>query len=502
MSKTYCDFQDEITAGELYEGLLAHGLFAEKIPPVFTSVPFFEYCKTLSQPFSDKAWRDYVSFSSMRNINIPRNLGVPTPMKYQRLCLVLSDNWDKIKEHFHSQTDGQEYKISRIHLRKREGHPELFKMNYKDWRVDGNPETDLLITDARVNRYLVKADISTCFPSIYTHSLPWALVGKGVAKANCKDDEQYYNKIDAACSTMKNGETHGLLIGPHASNLLAEIILTVVDKRLYDRGCRYFRNIDDYNCYVDSYENAQNFLHDLETELKEFDLQLNHKKTEIIELPVANTQNWIHKLNQMNLVTPYGWTTYKAADAYIDIALQLVTKTGDSAVLKYAIKVLSGKKLSDHAKKLIAKRLMHLAVLYPYLLQLMEEYVFKPCGVENEEIRIFAETIYTEALRINNHEAICYAIYYGLKYDFDLSINLDDLIKKSDCITLAITWVYFNKKKAKAEIKKLKDEAKRLKVSDFDRYWLFVYEALPMSLLSDEWKPMKAAKVSFIKDGF
>ena len=54
MDKTYCDFMDEISEEELYEGLLAYGLFAEKIPPVFTSVPFFDYCEPL---FMDKTLR-------------------------------------------------------------------------------------------------------------------------------------------------------------------------------------------------------------------------------------------------------------------------------------------------------------------------------------------------------------------------------------------------------------------------------------------------------------
>lgn len=59
---------------------------------------------------------------------------------------------------------------------------------------------------------------------------------KNIAKQEIKDEELYYNRIDKVCSNMRNGETHGLLIGPHASNLLAEIILTVVDKELYDKA--------------------------------------------------------------------------------------------------------------------------------------------------------------------------------------------------------------------------------------------------------------------------
>lgn len=40
MEKKYTDFMDEISSDELYEGLLAYGLFAEKLPPLFTSVFF------------------------------------------------------------------------------------------------------------------------------------------------------------------------------------------------------------------------------------------------------------------------------------------------------------------------------------------------------------------------------------------------------------------------------------------------------------------------------
>lgn len=44
-------------------------------------------------------------------------------------------------------------------------------MNYKNWRVDGNPESELMLHNKGPSRLLVKADISTCFPSIYTHSI-------------------------------------------------------------------------------------------------------------------------------------------------------------------------------------------------------------------------------------------------------------------------------------------------------------------------------------------
>ena len=495
---------EEITSDDLYKGLLGYGMFANRLPPIFTSVSFYNYCEAYHPMYSDKKWYDYVYYSSMRNVNIPRAFGIPTPMKYQRLCLTLRDNWDALKQHFHQQTDYQEYCVSRIHLRKLYGKKELFEMNYKNWRTDGNPETGLLfLKKQRASKFIVHADISTCFPNIYSHSLPWALVGKELSKNTRTDDTLWYNKIDAACSTMKNGETHGLLIGPFASNLLSEVILTVVDKKMYDKGYRYYRNIDDYECYVESYENAQCFLHDLEEVLREFDLPLNHKKTEILTLPVAMAEKWVHKLNSYLAITN-DEVNYKEVNAYLDLALGLATETGNSAVLNYAIKTLAGKNLTMNAKKLAAQRIMHMSDVFPYLVQLMEDSVFEPFGVGMEDIKAYSDALYTDSKMSHNYEAISYAIYFSLKHGFTLNeLDIEWVIERGDCVLLLMTWLYYLKgnhgKTRATQLKPLVAEAKRLRDADMDRYWLYCYEVLSFSNLKDEWQVLKKAGVSFVK---
>lgn len=88
---------------------------------------------------------------------------------------------------------------------------------------------------------------------------------------------------------MKDGQTHGLLIGPHASNLLAEMILCAIDAELSPHW-KYVRNIDDYTCYAKTYDEAQNFLYELEKHLRTYELTLNTKKTQIAELPQATIE--------------------------------------------------------------------------------------------------------------------------------------------------------------------------------------------------------------------
>lgn len=504
MPKSYSDFMDEITADELLEGLLGYGLFSEKLPPIFTSAPFYSYCKTCT-PTIDSVWHDTIQYRTMRNVLIPRQLGIPTPFKYYKLCQVLCDNWPSLQKHFKDQTIANAYRVSRIHLRKQKNSKILFEMNYKDWKTDGNPETDLLVREREVSRYLVEADISTCFPSIYTHSIPWAIAGKSEAKKHIGDDSCWYNNIDTACQEMKNGETHGLLIGPHASNLISEIILTVIDKKLTEKY-QYFRNIDDYDCYVGSYDEAQLFLKDLEDALREFDLPLNHKKTKILELPVAVTKSWIHKLANASLAMNHGKTTCKEVNGYLDLAIQLMNEDDNAAVLRWAIKALSSHTLTDNAKALASRRIMHLAILYPYLLQLMDEYVIIPYCVRKDEIKAFSEAIYAEGTKIKNDEAISYALYFALKYDFVLANdNIQWILDREDCVSMLLAYLYILKinhgYKNATELKPFKEKAKGLTITkeDMDRNWLFCYEVLTPGLLSDEWEKMKSAKICFLK---
>ena len=42
------------------------------------------------------------------------------------------------------------------------------------------------------------------------------------------------------------------------------------------------------------------------------------------------------------------------------------------------------------------------------------------------------------------------------------------------------------------------NEARRLKIADFDENWLFIYEALSATELDGEWKNIKNAGVTFL----
>ena len=61
MAKSYADLMNEISADELYNRLLAHGLFADKLPPILSSVDFYNYCQKNTTSFSD-SWKQYCPY--------------------------------------------------------------------------------------------------------------------------------------------------------------------------------------------------------------------------------------------------------------------------------------------------------------------------------------------------------------------------------------------------------------------------------------------------------
>ncbi|WP_297522476.1 RNA-directed DNA polymerase [uncultured Clostridium sp.] len=503
MEKKYIDFIKDITKDELYKGLLAEGLFTEKLPPFLSSIKFFEYCKKNSLSCKNKE-KPYIYYESMRNTNVPRPLAIPNPIVYQKLCEKLYEDWDKIQNMFIDTTGNQDYKVSRIHIRKVRDSDKLFKMNYTDWKKDGNPELNLLIG----RQYKVKADISNCFPSIYTHSLSWALVGKQLGKQ--ERTTGWNNELDKCVRYMKNGETQGLLIGPHSSNLLSEIILCKIDSNL--SKWRYVRNIDDYTCYVKSHDEAQRFLNELRDELREFGLVLNHKKTEIIELPVISGEKWINKLNLISILEKKDKLDYKGVQIYLDWAIELMKKHKmNTAILSYAFKVLGNKILTQNAKKYCIKMFFHLTLIYPYLVLILEDSIFKKFEVKNADILVLSQELFNKGLEEKNYEIISYAVYYAIKYEFDIEeLNVEDIIRCNDCICKVISYIYFKKNGKDKELQELVNHAKELVVDEdeFNKNWLFVYEALTMrdfdnkfkDSFKNDWKAMKKGNVSFIKE--
>ena len=72
---------------------------------------------------------------------------------------------------------------------------------------------------------MLTTDLSRFFPTIYTHSVPWAFHSKSVAKKNKNPTLKYFgNLLDLALRQAQDGQTIGIPIGPDTSHMIAEAI--------------------------------------------------------------------------------------------------------------------------------------------------------------------------------------------------------------------------------------------------------------------------------------
>lgn len=135
-------------------------------------------------------------------------------------------------------------------------------------------------------RHIVNVDISDCYGSIYTHSIPWALHGYDTAKRRKRDLKLLGNDIDRIIQWMREGQTNGIPQGPVLMDFIAEIVLTYADVKLCERisgmalDCyTILRYRDDYRIFVNNASEGSQIVKCLTEVLRDLGMKLNPSKT-------------------------------------------------------------------------------------------------------------------------------------------------------------------------------------------------------------------------------
>lgn len=497
--------KEKLSPDDVLKGLLDYGLFAEKIPPCFTTTGLAEFVSSSMgtlldetdddalKKLLDKRAHDFMRYEALRDSNIPRHMGVPHPEAYAVQALAIAKHWQAIATHCNQPKPA----FSRIHVR-HVGNGRIFEMNYKgNERFRLEEDEQKWMSGAQ---YVVEADIASCFPSIYTHSIPWALDGKPAAKKNSSLTKLPGNLLDKCTQNTRDRQTNGLLIGPHSSNIISEIILTKIDADLQAKGHdKVKRHIDDYRFYASTYEEAEKFIKDLGLALRSYEMSLNEKKTKILSLPRPSDDDWRLTLNRF-VFPKEGEIKISVIQSYLDLALQCASLSERSAPLSYAIKVLAGLSGSEHsadleaiparrlnarAKRMYAQAAMNLALAYPYLTPWLDDFVFCRYWHEGlkERITEFSTALLLQGVKRLYPDAIAHAIFLSLKYDFTLGLSDDRLIEivaLDDCIANVLLLEYAKvraRKKVKTAVNKRANELKSADQRDKDKHWLLIYQA-------------------------
>lgn len=148
-------------------------------------------------------------------------------------------------------------------------------------------------TDAWDFALLIKLDVKHCYPSIYSHSLHWAIDGYDNVRPEDPinltvggiSQQGEGRHIDRLVQSMHGGITKGIAVGPGAADLVAEILLRVIDEEisqaLFQKGIDAIggRYKDDYRILVKEKRYEFEVIEIVQEKLGKYLLHLNEEKT-------------------------------------------------------------------------------------------------------------------------------------------------------------------------------------------------------------------------------
>lgn len=160
---------------------------------------------------------------------------------------------------------------------------------------------DDLVAEAYQYSHVVRADIKNFYPSIYTHSIAWAIHGKQFIRkgGNRSDFRLLGNRLDRLFQYANDQKTNGVPIGPAVSDIVAEIVAAAVDRELTKTlkaeslPCEVTRFKDDYRILVRSEWEGRRVIKMLQGALQMYNLELSEDKTSIHELPEGLFRPWV-----------------------------------------------------------------------------------------------------------------------------------------------------------------------------------------------------------------
>lgn len=347
----------------MLEALLEKGFLPRELPPLFSSATLGYVGRFTGQLPENltkvqAVWTQPMHHNLSRVGGLRRRLTIPNPSNYFRLANVfathnaqLATEWAKSPfSHTRPQYDPQ------------------------GLRAIASSASDRAIARAitRVGaRYILRADVSQFYSSIYTHTIPWALHTKAIAKARPRDLTLCGNVIDKELQACQSGQTKGIAIGPDTSLGIAELLLSSIDAKLVSE-CKIVggvRFIDDIELSFSTLSDAENALIMLEAQLYERELQLNGNKTAIFELPSELESIYVSKLRPM-IPAYHGASSFEWID-YFNSAFGLARQNPTEGVLRYSIAALKSVTAADGQWELAQSLLWQCIALDPGCLRIV-----------------------------------------------------------------------------------------------------------------------------------
>jgi len=429
---------NKVDKDDLVSWLLKDGYFPEQyvLPPCFSveqfklkDVPYYPVRHNKLQPTP----ADLLNVSFPKSMLTDRIFGIIEPKIYHDIVWHLSNEFDFVLSRlFDSDTHFYCYSFPIPVNRSIEGELGKLRSGRMIYEFIEMAENDL-VADAHNYQYVVHTDIKNFYPSVYTHSLAWALHDKETARADKFIFDLLGTKLDKLFQNSNDGCTNGLAIGPALSDLASEILLAAVDKKCSQElaGTDFLgvRFKDDYRVLCNDRNDADKVIKALQRQMRYYNLFLNEGKTTIKELPDGLYRAWILEYQPISLKSEQT-ISYKVFESTLLAVLEIDRKYPDTGIID---KFLGELVTKDYKLKLVLQTKQILKTLsllfllkkrrakaFPQILAIIELLILK-LG-ENTELK---QTILDDVSK-HFRDSFDY-LYDGLWIYYFLKVNGRDI---------------------------------------------------------------------------
>lgn len=354
-----------MTANPTIQPFISYGLLPENLPPVISSTGLWQHFSAYKGAYilNQKCVGWLSPYDASKRGNQRRGFALSHPAFVYEQAAFLEKNWNDIVPLFSRSPGSQSI-------------PSFPTSGPRATRI--TPHSELpAIRLRKLSRYkfCLVADVSRCFPSIYTHSIPWAVHGKEASKSDTKSQSAtvFANRLDTAFRQAQDRQTMGLPIGPDTSRVTSEIVLSAVDDLFLKNNSAsksaYVRHVDDYWIGANSVEDAEDQLRRLRRALNAYELDINELKTKIVRCDAVLGQKWpVEIVREIDRVlVPYPHANTDIVSTFGGI-LELANSAEDEGIIRHVIKKVDERKSWDVQWKVLEHFLAQCAVQFPHSL--------------------------------------------------------------------------------------------------------------------------------------
>ncbi|MCD8401423.1 RNA-directed DNA polymerase [Tenacibaculum finnmarkense] len=462
--------------------LLKLGYFPKELPPPFESKTFsnkINVIKTqwnsISSPF-DRTERFKYSDSKWVLFSIPkvqlsrRIINIPNPLHQSKLTSTIANRWTEINDIFKKSTIS-----SSSPIKDDKGNRALIsKHNFSEFKRRRSNESF-------ANLYEVKTDVSRFYGTIYTHSIPWLVHTKPIAKAHRTDMTMLGNALDKDLRNLNSGQTVGIPIGPDTSLVIAEIMSCLIDIQIQTKlkNVQSFRFIDDYYVYCDNYADAEKAFKFIQSLLTEYQLDINEEKTKISKAPFAFDSKWSIDLGSFTFRKRAN-SQLTDIERFVSLSIIHSNENPKDSVLLFSIQVLKYLQLFDENWSTYESLILKIGITEPRTLPVVTEILASNISrISKKKVKSIIEKLIDIHLPKGHNYEVSWALWMCVEFNIKLKNKMAERIFASnDYVSMLIAMDLKSKGLINSTVSTDGLLTELTEESLMNENWLFTYESI------------------------